>query len=218
MIIAASGIIGIRKESQMNCRKTSAKIITLGLGLTALCFLACSPTNTFSPLEKATSIKKSDFVVGPEDVLKIHVWKQESISVTVPVRSDGKISIPLINDVQAAGFTPNQLKDKIAERLKKFIDEPTVSVIVVTINSLKVIVSGNVNAPGVYNIGREISLVEAISLAGGLAEFADPDKIKIIRKENGIDKIFEVNYSAILSGEDLKQNIALVPGDSVVVP
>jgi polysaccharide export outer membrane protein len=70
----------------------------------------------------------------------------------------------------------------------------------------------------VYNIGREISLVEAISLAGGLAEFADPDKIKIIRKENGIDKIFEVNYSAILSGEDLKQNIALVPGDSVVVP
>ena len=202
----------------MNCRKISAQIISLGLGLTLLCFFACSPTNIVSPLEEATSIKKSEFVIGPEDVLKIHVWKQDNISVTVPVRSDGKISIPLINDVQAAGFTPNQLKDEIAKRLKTFIDEPTVSVIVVTINSLKVNVSGNVNAPGVYNIGREISLVEAISLAGGLAEFADPEKIKIIRKENGVDKIYEVNYSAILNGEDLKQNITLVPGDSVVVP
>ena len=202
----------------MNSRKISAHIITLGLGLAVLCFFACSPTSTVSPLEEATSIKKSEFVIGPEDVLKIHVWKQDHISVTVPVRSDGKISIPLINDVAAAGFTPNQLKDEIAKRLKNFIDEPTVSVIVVTINSIKVNVSGNVNAPGVYNIGREISLVEAISLAGGLAEFADPEKIKIIRKENGVDKIYEVNYSAVLNGEDLKQNITLVPGDSVVVP
>lgn len=202
----------------MNCRKISAQIITLGLGLTVICFFACAPTNIVSPLEEATPIKKSEFVIGPEDVLKIHVWKQDNITVTVPVRSDGKISIPLINDVEAAGFTPNQLKDKIAQRLKNYIDEPTVSVIVVTINSIKVNVSGNVNAPGVYNIGREISLVEAISLAGGLAEFADPEKIKIIRKENGVDKIYEVNYSAILNGEDLKQNITLVPGDSVVVP
>jgi len=202
----------------MNCRKTSAQIITLGLGLAVLCFFACSPTNTITPLEEAPSIKKSEFVIGPEDVLKIHVWKQKNISVTIPVRSDGKISIPLVNDVEAAGFTPNQLKDKIAERLKKFIDEPTVSVIVAAINSIKVSVSGNVNSPGVYNIGREISLIEAISLAGGLGDFADPENIKIIRKENGIDKIFKVNYTDILNGEDLKQNITLVPGDSVVVP
>jgi polysaccharide export outer membrane protein len=202
----------------MNCRKTSAQIITLGLGLTVLCFFGCSPINNVSSLNDATSIKKSEFVIGPEDVLKIHVWKHENVSVTVPVRSDGKISIPLINDVEAAGFTPNQLKDEIAKRLKKYIDEPTVSVIVVALNSIKVSVSGNVNSPGVYNIGREISLIEAISLAGGLGDFADPENIKIIRKENGIDKIFKVNYTDILNGEDLKQNITLVPGDSVVVP
>ena len=202
----------------MNCRKIRVLLTNFGLGLTVLTFFACSPTNTVSPLQEATRNNKSEFVIGPEDVLKIHVWKHENISVTVPVRSDGKISIPLINDVEAAGSTPNQLKDEIAKRLEKYIEEPTVSVIVETINSIKVNVSGNVNAPGVYSIGREITLVEAISLAGGLAEFADPEKVKIIRKENGIDKIYEVNYSAILNGEDLKQNIALLPGDSVVVP
>jgi polysaccharide export outer membrane protein len=202
----------------MNCQKTSAQIITLGLSVTVLFLFACSPTNKVRPIEEATSIKNSEFVIGPEDILKIHVWKQENISVTVPVRSDGKISIPLLNDVQAAGFTPKQLKDEIAKRLKKYIDEPTVSVIVVTINSIKVSVSGNVNAPGVFRIGREISLVEAISLAGGLSELATPEEIKIIRKENGEDKIYEVNYSAILNGEDLKQNIVLFSGDSVFVP
>jgi polysaccharide export outer membrane protein len=119
---------------------------------------------------------------------------------------------------RAAGLTPEQLKNEITKKLRRFIEEPTVSVIVTAINSLKISVSGYVNSPGVYKIGGEISLVEAISLAGGLNDLANPKKIRIIRKENGIEKIYQMNYHAILDGKDIKQNIRLYPGDSVIVP
>ncbi len=162
--------------------------------------------------------KKKKYVIGPEDILKIYIWKQPDLTMTVPVRIDGKISLPLINDVQAAGITPHQLKDRISKKLAKFIEEPTVSIIVQAINSKKIIICGSVRSPGVYKIRNEINILEAISIAGGLGEFANSKKIKIIRKKDRSEKIYEINYSNILNGKDLKQNVPVFPGDTIIVP
>lgn len=204
----------VNKGDIMICNNYVIKLISLSL---ILCFLlSCHPV--FGPPPETSPDKKNDYIIGIQDVLNIVVWKQPEISVTVPVRSDGKISIPLVNDIQAAGLTPNQLKDEIAKKLEKYIEEPTVSVIVLTINSLKIVVSGNVNSPGVYTVGGEIRLVEAITRAGGLSIVADPKRILVVRKQSGVEKYYQINYAAILNGEDTKQNILIYPGDSILVP
>ncbi|MFX0142406.1 MAG: polysaccharide biosynthesis/export family protein [Candidatus Hodarchaeota archaeon] len=198
----------------MICNNCYIKNISLCL---IFCFiLSCHPT--FAPPPKLSTAAKNEYIIGSGDVLQILVWKQPDISVTVPVRSDGKISIPLINDIQAAKRTPDQLRMEIAKKLEKFIEEPTVSVIVAAINSLKVTVSGNVNSPGVYNIVGENRLMEVITRAGGLSLTADPNRILLIRKQNGVEKYYQINYAAILDGEDIKQNIIIYPGDTIVVP
>jgi polysaccharide export outer membrane protein len=158
------------------------------------------------------------YIIGSEDVLQIHIWKHPEISATVPVRSDGKISIPLLNDIQASGLTPQKLKIEIAKKMSNYIEEPTVSVIVEAINSLKVSVSGKVNAPGVYKIGRKINIIDAISLAGGLSQFADASKVKIVRTINGQRKMYLINYDAFVNGKNIDQDISIFPGDSVIVP
>jgi polysaccharide export outer membrane protein len=139
------------------------------------------------------------------------------MSAVVPVRSDGKISIPLVPDIQAAGMTPVQLKYNITTELGKLIEDPTVSVIVEEINSLKISVAGSVRKPGVYKIGKRLSIIEAISLAGGLEPMADARRIRLIRNQNGTESIYQVDYNAVVNG-DVKQNIVLMPGDTVVVP
>jgi polysaccharide export outer membrane protein len=134
------------------------------------------------------------------------------------VRSDGNISLPLIDEIHAAGLTPLQLKEKLTLRLKEFIDNPNVSVIVVQANSQKVYVSGEVRTPGVYPLRGETTLLQVIPMAGGFTEWADQKKILIIRKEAGKDKRIVVNYKKIVSGEDMSYNIKLKPGDTVIVP
>jgi polysaccharide export outer membrane protein len=203
------------KGNQVNIQKLE-KLILLSVILFIL--VACATPNIGGLPPDSQSAMTSQYTIGPEDVLQIYVWKQPDISVTVPVRSDGKISVPLINDIQAAGRTPHELKDVITEQLTEFIETPTVSVIVRAINSLTISVSGYVNAPGVYKIGREITVVEAILLAGGLSELANPEDIRIIRKKNELEKIYQVNYEAILTGKDMKQNIRIYPGDAIIVP
>ncbi len=158
------------------------------------------------------------YVIGPEDVLYIHVWKEEALTRTVPVRMDGKISLPLIDEVQAAGLTPLQLKERIVQSLKTFVDNPTVSVVVTEANSFKVFVSGEVKTPGVYRIRSETTLVQVIPMAGGFTEWANQKKILIIRKEDGKEKRITVNYKKILSGADTSANMIMKPGDTVVVP
>jgi polysaccharide export outer membrane protein len=137
------------------------------LPLMLFSIFSCSIQN-LETMPKSTFVMQEEFIIGPQDVLHIHVWKQPELSTTVPVRSDGKISTPLINEIQASGRTPTELREDITERLLNFIDEPAVSVIVTEINSLKISISGNVQSPGIFNIGEKISLVEAISLAGGV--------------------------------------------------
>lgn len=195
--------------------KSSIKFITISLMLSLV--LSCGLKDLGPPPDSMPAAPK-EYVIGPEDVLEINVWKQPDISATVPVRSDGKISTPLINEIQAAGNTPSQLRDEITERLLKFIDDPTVSVIVKEINSLKISVSGNVASPGVYKISENINIVDAISLAGGLKRRADSKRIRILRNENGTDKVYQINYNAIVSDGDINQNVVIYPGDSIVVP
>jgi polysaccharide export outer membrane protein len=158
------------------------------------------------------------YVIGPEDVLSIHVWKEEALSRTVPVRMDGKISLPLIDDVQAAGYTARQLKEVLTKRLKEFIDNPNVSVTVVEANSYKVYVSGQVRTPGVYRLRSETTLLQIIPMAGGFTDWANQKKILIIRKEDGKEKRITVNYKKIVKGDAPESNIILRTGDTIIVP
>jgi len=158
------------------------------------------------------------YVIGPEDVLHIHVWKEEALTRTVPVRMDGKISLPLVDDIQAAGLTARQLKEALTKRLKDFIDNPNVSVTVMEANSYKVYVSGEVRSPGVYRLRSETYLLQFIPMVGGFTEWANQKKILIIRKENGKEKRLIVNYKKVVRGNDPSLNILLKPGDTIIVP
>lgn len=160
----------------------------------------------------------NSYLIGPEDVLYIHVWKEEALSKTMTVRIDGKISLPLIDEVQAAGLTPVQLRDNLAKRFGDFIDSPTVSVMVMEANSFKVFISGQIKKPGVYRLRNETTILQIISLAEGFTEWANQKEIIIIRKEKGSEKRLVVNYKKIISGEDLGSNILLKSGDTIIIP
>ncbi len=156
------------------------------------------------------------YVIGAEDILYIHVWKEEALSRTVPVRMDGKISLPLIDEIEAAGLTPLQLKENLVKKFKEFVDIPSVSVIVTEANSFKVYVSGWVKSPGVVRLRSETSILQIISIVGGFTEWANQRKILIIRKEEGKEKRITVNYKRIVDGKD--PNFILKSGDNIIVP
>jgi polysaccharide export outer membrane protein len=158
------------------------------------------------------------YLIGPEDVLYIHVWNEEALSKTVPVRMDGKISLPLLDEVQAAGLTPLQLQEVLIQKLKEFIEVANVSVAVTEANSFKVYVSGQVKNPGVYRLRSETSLLQIIPMAGGFTEWANQKKILVIRKENGKEKRITANYKKIVKGDDPNSNVVLKPGDTIIVP
>jgi polysaccharide export outer membrane protein len=155
------------------------------------------------------------YIIGPEDVLLIYVWKEDHLTKTLPVRIDGKISLPLVDDIQAAGLTPLQLKDALTIKLKAFFDNPTVTVTVMEANSYKVYVSGQVKQPGVHRIRSEITLIKLITLVGGFTEWADQKKILIITKEMGVEKRKTVNYKKIVEGEE--PDVPINRGDTVIV-
>ncbi len=159
-----------------------------------------------------------DYVVGPDDVLQVLFWKEKDVSAEVVVRPDGMISLPLLNDVQVVGLTPDQLRDKVTELAKKYIEDPTVSIIIRTINSRKVFITGQVAKPGPYPLGAPTTVLQLIAMAGGLGDFADQKKIAVMRVENGKPVRYPFNYKDVIKGKNLKQNIVLKPGDTVIVP
>jgi polysaccharide export outer membrane protein len=163
----------------------------------------------------AVAADSDQYIIGPEDVLLIYVWKEESLTKTLPVRIDGKISLPLVDDVQAAGLTPLKLKETLTEKLKGFIESPTITVTVMEANSFKVYVSGQVKQPGVHRIRSEISLVKLIIMVGGFTEWADQKKITIIKKEKGVEKRITANYKKIIEGEE--PDIIINRDDTVIV-
>jgi polysaccharide export outer membrane protein len=157
-------------------------------------------------------------VIGPEDVLNVNVWKEPEVSGSVPVRPDGKISLPLLNDVQAAGLTPMQLMSDLTERLKKFITDPRVTVTVATVNSRKVYVLGEVARPGAVSLAPEMTVLQALTSAGGPTVYAKAAKMYVLRKENGSQTKLAFNYKEVVKGRNTEQDIPLRPGDTVVVP
>lgn len=202
------------------------KLVTAGIiGLAIFCI---STPIAYPQTDKEVLLKKqsqaevaadsTNYIIGSEDVLYIHVWKEEHLSRTVPVRIDGKISLPLVDEIQAAGFTPLQLKDLLMQRLKEFVDIPNISVMVMEANSFKVYISGQIKNPGVYRLRSETSLLQIIPMAGGFTDWANQKKILIIRKENGKEKRITVNYKKIVKGDDKNSNIILKSGDTIIVP
>jgi polysaccharide export outer membrane protein len=160
----------------------------------------------------------TDYLIGPDDVLAIVFWRDKDMSTETTVRPDGKITLPLINEVQAAGLTPEQLRDYLQEAAKKYLEDPNVSVVVKAINSRKVFITGQVAKPGAYPLSGPTTVMQLIAMAGGLNEYADTKHILIMRNEGGKPVAYPFNYKDVLNRKNLKQNIELKPGDTIVVP
>lgn len=161
----------------------------------------------------------NEFVIGNDDVLAINVWKEPDITRNVPVRSDGKISLPLVGEVQAAGRTPLALEQEISAKLKNYISEPEVTVIVQQINSQKFNILGMVSKPGSYVLTDSATALDAIALAGGFRDFAKQKSIYILRQNSdGTQTRLPFNYKDVIKGRQPAQNIKLRPGDTIVVP
>jgi polysaccharide biosynthesis/export protein len=159
-----------------------------------------------------------NYIIGAQDVLDISVWKEPEVSRVVPVRPDGKISLPLLNDVQVAGLTPSQLAAQLTESLKKFVANPQVTVIVTTINSQRVYIMGEVSRPGAYPLLPGMTVLQALSSGGGFTQFANTKKIYLLRLENGKQGKYPFNYKEVIGGKNPEQNIPLKAGDTIVVP
>jgi polysaccharide export outer membrane protein len=159
-----------------------------------------------------------NYVIGPQDVLEVSVWKEPELTRSVPVRPDGKISMPLLNDVQAAGLTPLQLAADITSNLKKFVTNPQVTVIVATINSQRIYILGEVTRAGAYPLLPNMTVLQALSSGGGFTQFANTKKIYVLRVENGKQEKHPFNYKDVIHGNAPDQNIVLKAGDTIVVP
>lgn len=167
----------------------------------------------------AGKLHDANYLIGVDDVLAVNVWKEQELTRSVPVRSDGKISLPLVGELQAAGRTPVQLEQDIAAKLRNFITDPEVTVIVQQSNSQKVNVLGQVAKPGAYAFTAAPTVVDALAAAGGLRDFAKKKGITVLRaKQGGGQDRISFNYSDYLKGKNSVQNIKLEPGDTVVVP
>jgi polysaccharide export outer membrane protein len=160
----------------------------------------------------------NSFVIGNDDVLAINVWKEPDISRSIPVRSDGKISLPLVGEVQAAGLTPLMLEKDIATKLKSYIAEPEVTVMVQQVNSQKFNILGQVAKPGTYVIANSPTVLDAIALAGGFRDFAKRKSIYVLRHSATGDTRLPFNYKDVSQGKNMTQNIKLQPGDTIIVP
>jgi polysaccharide export outer membrane protein len=186
--------------------------------------IPAAPNSSSAPADAkgATSAGKSatndpNYVIGAQDVLDINVWKEEQLTKTVPVRPDGKISLPLVNDIQASGLTPMQLATQITDNLKKFVTDPQVTVIVREINSQRVYLIGEAARPGAYPLLPGMTVLQALSSAGGFTQFANVKKIYVLRSENGKQEKLPFNYKEAL-GSKADQNIPLKAGDTIVIP
>jgi len=158
------------------------------------------------------------YQIGPEDMLNINVWKEPDVSGSVPVRPDGKISLPLLNDVQAAGLTPIQLAVKIQNGLKQYITDPRVTVTVTNVNSKRIFLMGEVARPGAYPLLPNMTVLQALSSAGGFTQFSNLKKIYVLRTDQGKQLKLPFNYKAAINGTSPEQNYMLKAGDTIVVP
>ncbi len=163
------------------------------------------------------AVSAATYRIGPDDTLHVSVWKEPDLTATLPVRADGMISLPLLNDVQAAGLTPMQLAANLTEKLKKYLADPRVTVVVTAMNSQRVYVIGEVLHTGAMNLLPNMTVLQALSTSG-FTQFANTKGIYVLRTENGKQQKMPVNYKQLIKGEAMGQNISLKPGDTIVVP
>lgn len=202
--------------------RSKATIITgLMLALLANCYYLRSqpqpPRSSASSSNKPAKQTK-DYIIGPGDVLNIDVWKQPDLSRTVPVRPDGKISLPLLGDIQAAGITPVKLGDAIQKRLLEYVSGPQVTIIVTAMNSQRIYILGEVSHPGPTLLFPDMTVLQALSAAGGFTDFAHRKRIYILRHEGGRELKYRFNYRAAVRGESPGVLVRLRPGDTIIVP
>ena len=177
--------------------------------------LASIATAGAAPDEESS---QAHYLIGINDVLNIFVWKEPDMTQDVTVMSDGRITFPLIGDVMAMGRTVTELKNDITEKLKNYVSNPEVTVIVRESRSRPIYVIGMVNQPGTYQLESDMTVLQALSVAGGFTEWADKKYIMIVRREGGKELMYRFNYQEFISGKDLDQNIVLLPNDTIVVP
>lgn len=170
------------------------------------------------PATPAGAALPAGYVIGADDVLSILFWRDKDMSADVVVRPDGRISLPLINDVEAVGLSPDQLRERLTQVASKFIPDPSLTVVVKEIHSRKVFITGNVGKPGAYPLSGDMNVLQLIALAGGLAEYADAKNIVVMRSGAGGQQSFKMNYKDVVKQKNVQQNIVLKPGDTIVVP
>lgn len=180
-------------------------------------FGALVATSIASAQQQAPAPSGDEYVLGVEDKLAVSVWKEIDLNKSVVIRPDGKITFPLVGDVQAAGRTPRQLTEDLTKALARYIKEPVVTVVVDEINSFKVFVLGEVTTQGALNLRRRTRLLEAIAMAGGMSQYADKSNVVLLRYEDGKESRTRIDYKRVVSGEKPELNVFLKPGDTVIV-
>jgi polysaccharide export outer membrane protein len=225
----ASSTLSIGREASLMTLTSNPFRVLLAIGLVLMISAsvmaqsdAAAPTTppaaTQAP-EKDKGHSDDAYLIGANDVLTVNVWKEPDISRSVPVRSDGKISLPLAGELQASGQTPRQLEQEITKRLQSYISDPEVTVIVTESKSQKINILGMVSRPGTYLLSGTTTVLDAIAMTGGFKDFAKQKAIYILRSNaDGTQKRFPFNYKEVIKGKSLEQNIRLLPGDTVVVP
>jgi polysaccharide export outer membrane protein len=171
-----------------------------------------------TPESKPEPELKPEYVVGEGDALHIDVWQEPEVSQNVVVRPDGKVSLPLVNEVKVSGMTPLQIQGLVAEKLKNFVNQPKVTVTVTEVHSRKAFITGEVAHPGEYSLNTQVTVLQLIAQAGGFTPFAKTENIMILRVSDGKEQRLKFKYKEVLHGKNTEQNIALEPGDTVVVP
>ena len=205
-------------------RKTQNVMLAGSIAMMLLPRLADAQTPPVKPAAPAAAVAPTgvtppeDYIIGADDQLTIMFWREKDMSADVVVRPDGKITLPLLNEIQASGLTPEQLRLKVTDEAKRYVEEPNATVVVRQINSRKVFITGQVAKPGPYPLSSKTTVLQLISMAGGLNEYAKAGKIAIMRSDNGKQSRFAFNYKDVIEGKNLKQNIELKPGDTVIVP
>lgn len=194
-------------------------VAMLLLAATALAAAGCAGRHLSPPPPRPDPMEREIYRIGVTDILKISVWRNDELSIDVPVRPDGKISVPLLDDVQAAGLTPTELKEVLTREFAEFITAPNVTVVVTSVRSRSVSVIGGVNRPGHFPIERHLRVLEAIAAAGGFSTFAQKDDVRVVRRiDDGGEVEFRFDYDAYIKGNAPGTNIELVSGDTIIVP
>ena len=205
-------------RSEMRKNEMKRNLIILSMVLTSVLWAAAQGSGEKNaPPSAPLPQTNASYVIGPDDTLHVSVWKEPDLTNTMPVRADGMISLPLLNDVQAAGLTPMQLAASITDKLKKYITDPHVTVEVTQMNSQRIYITGEVLHPGAMNLTPNMTVLQALATAG-FTQFANTKGIYVLRTDAGKQQKIAVNYKKLVKGEDMQQNLLMKPGDTIVVP